>query len=65
MFIQLTYSEATALGLAIHQAINANYEIIQLGLTSSDYRKDVIEQLKTIQNKLNGTESKLRLEATA
>lgn len=65
MFIQLTYSEAITLGLAIHQAINANKEILDMGLDSSQYRKEEIEKLRTIQSKINGTESKHRLEATA
>lgn len=65
MFIQLTYSEAIALGLAINQAINANKEILDLGLASSQYRSEEINKLITIQNKINGTESEHRLEATA
>ena len=65
MFIQLTVSELVTLQIAIHQAINANNEMLDLGLDSSQYRKEEIEKLKTIQSKINGTESKHRLEATA
>ena len=54
MIIEINSSEAIALGLAIHQAINFNTEMLDLGLSSSDYRMDEIEKLKTIQNKLNG-----------
>lgn len=54
MLIELTSSEAITLGLAIHHSINANKEMLDLGLDSSDYRKHEIEKLRTIQNKLNG-----------
>jgi len=65
MILKLTQEEAITLGLAIHHSIEFNNEMLKLGLEASDYRKEEIEKLKTIQSKIYGTESKCRLEATA